>query len=147
MNFFNFSQGNLGNLVGNLAGFCGFLLSESSKIRGNFGAFFVRKFVAHTKIFRAKFTLQTCHLKNHYGDSGLIRRSIFNAAGSFGHPRKIAAYPVGALSNCRHQLKSIVGETMHSILWCSDSCQPPFSTRLAFFFSGSGGSPSEGGQP
>ena len=32
------------------------------KLGGHFGAFFVRKFVAQTKIFRAKFTLQTCHL-------------------------------------------------------------------------------------
>ena len=35
----------------------------SKKIGEYFGAFFVRKFVAQKKIFRAKFTLQTCHLK------------------------------------------------------------------------------------
>ena len=45
--------------------FVGIFSAPQNKGSNNFGehlgAFFVRKFVARTKIFRAKFTLQTCH--------------------------------------------------------------------------------------
>ena len=56
VNFFlAFSQGNLENFVGNLEGiFRGFFLTHrtrAQKFRGNFGAFFVRKFVARKKSF------------------------------------------------------------------------------------------------
>ena len=66
VNFFDFSQGNLKNFVGNLERvFRGFFLTHRTRLKKfgeNFGAFFVRKFVPRQKIFRAKFTLQTCHL-------------------------------------------------------------------------------------
>ena len=44
---------------GNFAGF----FIKAQKVRGNLGAFFVRKFVAQNKSFVPKFVLQTCQLK------------------------------------------------------------------------------------
>ena len=65
--FFDFSQGNLENLVGNLEGiFRGFCLTHRTKaqtFRGKFRSIFHKKIRGSKKIFRAKFTLQTCHLK------------------------------------------------------------------------------------
>ena len=56
--FFDFSQGNLENLVGNLEGiFRGFFLTHRTKaqnFRENSGAFFVRKFVARKKNLSCK---------------------------------------------------------------------------------------------
>ena len=51
-----------GNFGGNFAGFFLTHRIKAQKIRGKFRAFFIRKSVAQTKIFRAKFTLQTCTL-------------------------------------------------------------------------------------
>ena len=63
---FYFSQGNLENLVGNLEGiFRGFFLThrtKAQKFRGKFRSIFRKKIRGSKKIFRAKFTLQTCHL-------------------------------------------------------------------------------------
>ena len=63
--FFDFSQGNLENLVGNLEGiFRGFFLThrtKAQKFRGKFRSIFRKKIRGSKKIFRAKFTLQTCH--------------------------------------------------------------------------------------
>ena len=60
--FLIFLQGNLENLVGNLEGILrGFFLThrtKAQKIRGKFRSIFR----SSKKIFRAKFTLQTCHL-------------------------------------------------------------------------------------
>ena len=65
--FFDSSQGNLENLVGNLEGiFRGFFLThrtKAQKFRGKFWSIFRKKIRGSKKIFRAKFTLQTCHLK------------------------------------------------------------------------------------
>ena len=66
---FDFSQGNLEeNSVGNLEGiFRGFFLThrtKAQKIRGKFRSIFRTKIRASKKIFRAKFTLQTCHLND-----------------------------------------------------------------------------------
>ena len=65
--FFDFSQGNLENLAGNLEGiFRGFFLThrtKAQKFRGKFRGIFRKKIRGSEKIFRAKFTLQTCHLK------------------------------------------------------------------------------------
>ena len=65
--FFDFSQGNLENFVGNLEGiFRGFFLTHRTKaqtFRGKFRSIFRKKIRGWKKIFRAKFTLQTCHLK------------------------------------------------------------------------------------
>ena len=64
--FFDFSQGNLENLVGNLEGiFRGFFLAhrtKAQKFRGKFRSIFRKKIRGSKKIFRANFTLQTCHL-------------------------------------------------------------------------------------
>ena len=64
--FFDFSQGNLENLVGNLEGiFRGIFLIHRTKaqnFRGKFRSIFRKKIRGSKKIFRAKFTLQTCHL-------------------------------------------------------------------------------------
>ena len=67
--FFYFSQGNLDNWVGNLEGiFRGFFLThrtKAQKFRGKFRSIFHKKIRgSKRKIFRAKFTLQTCHLKD-----------------------------------------------------------------------------------
>ena len=66
--FFDFSQGNLENLVGNLEGiFRGFFLTHRTKLqkfRGKFRSIFRNKIRSSKKIFRAKFTLQTCHLNS-----------------------------------------------------------------------------------
>ena len=66
--FFDFSQGNLENWVGNLEGiFRGFFLTHRTKAQ-NFGekfrSIFRKKIRGSKKIFRAKFTLQTCHLNS-----------------------------------------------------------------------------------
>ena len=75
--FFDFSQGNLENLVGNLEGiFWGFFLTHRTKaqtFRGKFRSIFRKKIRGSKNIFRAKFTLQTCHL-NVLG--GLIWRRL-----------------------------------------------------------------------
>ena len=66
--FFYFSLGNLENLVGNLEGILrGFFLThrtKAQKFRGKFRSIFRKKIRGSKKIFRAKFTLQTCHLKH-----------------------------------------------------------------------------------
>ena len=65
--FFDFSQGNLENLVGNWREFCGIFMThrtKAQKFRGNFRIIFRNKIRSSKNIFRAKFTLQTCHL-NH----------------------------------------------------------------------------------
>ena len=63
---FDFSQGNLENLVGNLEEiFRGFFLThrtKAQKFQGKFWSIFRKKIRGSKKIFRAKFTLQTCHL-------------------------------------------------------------------------------------
>ena len=68
VNFFDFSQGNLENLAGNLEGiFRGFFLThrtKAQKFRGEFRSIFCTKIRGSKKIFCAKFTLQTCHLNN-----------------------------------------------------------------------------------
>ena len=65
---FDFSQGNLENLVGKLEGiFRGFFLTHRTKaqnFRGKFRSIFRKKIRGSKNIFHAKFTLQTCHLKN-----------------------------------------------------------------------------------
>ena len=67
VNFFDFSQGNLENLVGNLEGiFRGFFLThrtKAQKFRGKLRSIFRKKLRGSKKTFRAKFTLQTWHLK------------------------------------------------------------------------------------
>ena len=66
--FFDFSQRNLESLVGNLAGnYPGFFLTHRTKprkFRGNYRSIFREKIRSSKKIFRAKLTLQTCHLNN-----------------------------------------------------------------------------------
>ena len=66
--FFDFSQGNLENLVGNLEGiFRGFFLihrTKAHKFRGKFRSIFRTKIRSSKKIFRARFTLRTCHLNS-----------------------------------------------------------------------------------
>ena len=70
--FFDFSHGNLENLVGNLEGiFQGFFLThrtKAQKFRGKFRSIFRKKIRGSKKIFRAKFTLQTCHLNTSAGN-------------------------------------------------------------------------------
>ena len=64
--FFDFSQGNLENLVGNLEGiFRGFFLTHRIKAQ-KFRSIFREKIRSSKKIFRAKFTLQTCHLNQNH---------------------------------------------------------------------------------
>ena len=64
--FFDFPQGNLENLVGNLEGiFRGFFLThrtKAQKFRGKFRSILRKKIRGSKKIFRGKFTLQMCHL-------------------------------------------------------------------------------------
>ena len=52
----------MGNLAGILRDFFGPTEERLKNIGENFGAFFVRKFVAQKQIFRAKFALQKRHL-------------------------------------------------------------------------------------
>ena len=67
-NFFDFSQGNLENVVGNLEGILrDFFLThrtEAQNFRGKFRSIFRKKIRSFKKIFRAKFTLQTCRLNS-----------------------------------------------------------------------------------
>ena len=82
--FFAFSQGNLGNLVGNLEGiFRGFFLThrtKAQKFRGKFRSIFRTKIRGSKKIFRAKFTLPTCHLKRSTFSSIRRRKTQFRGA-------------------------------------------------------------------
>ena len=67
VNFFWFFAGKFGKFSGKFGGnFPGLFWPTEQRLKNFgeiFGAFFVRKFVARKKIFRAKFTLQTCHPK------------------------------------------------------------------------------------
>ena len=53
----------VGKFGGNFAGFLRTHKIKAQTFRENFGAFFVRKFVAQNKDFVPKFALQTCHVK------------------------------------------------------------------------------------
>ena len=68
--FFWFFAGKFGKFSGKFGGnFAGFFLThrtKAQKFRGKFRSIFCNKIRSSKKIFRAKFTLQTCHL-NKYG--------------------------------------------------------------------------------
>ena len=53
----------MGNLEGIFRGFFLTHRTKAQKFRGKFGSIFRKKIRGSKKIFRAKFTLQTCHLK------------------------------------------------------------------------------------
>ena len=67
VNFLWFFARKFGKFSGKFGGnFAGFFWPTEQRLKHfgeNSGAFFVTKFVARKKNFRAKFTLQTCHLK------------------------------------------------------------------------------------
>ena len=66
--FFLIFRRKFGKVSGKFGGnFPGFFLTHRTKaqnFRGNFWSIFRKKIRSSKKIFRAKFTLQTCHLKN-----------------------------------------------------------------------------------
>ena len=67
-NFFWFFAGKFGKLCGKFGGnFPGYFLThrtKAQKFRGKFRSIFRKRIRGSKRIFRAKFTLQTCHLNN-----------------------------------------------------------------------------------
>ena len=61
----------MGNLEGLLREFFLTHRTKAQKIRGKFRSIFRNKIRSSNKIFRAKFTLQTCHLKKKRARKGI----------------------------------------------------------------------------
>ena len=74
--FFKFFAGKFGKFSGKFGGnFAGFFLThrtKAQKFRGKFRSIFRNKIRSSKNIFRAKFTLQTCHLNKPWLFSNLV---------------------------------------------------------------------------
>ena len=68
----------MGNLEGIFRGCFLTHRTKAQKIRGKFRSIFRKKIRGSKKIFRAKFTLQTCHLKFLWGITQLSRDMLQN---------------------------------------------------------------------
>ena len=105
--FFWFFAGKFGKFSGKFGGnFPGFFLThrtKAQKIRGKFRSIFRKKIRSSKKIFRAKFTLQTCHLNNSWSFpvwnrrfqrvlSPLLRRHAIEGCNMFAYNWKPPAY-------------------------------------------------------
>ena len=72
----------MGNLEGIFRGFFLTHRTKAQKFRGNFRSIFRKKIRGSKKIFRAKFTLQTCHLKE-MGQGGGAAKTYRGEGGCF----------------------------------------------------------------
>ena len=93
--FFWFFAGKFGKFGRNFGGsFAGFFLThriKAQKFRGKFRGIFRKKIRSSNKIFRAKFTLQTCHL-NDVLFAGVLRGNTIRGNTTRNSERKMALW-------------------------------------------------------